>query len=185
MGSCCHRPGDGPRLPQRGRAFCVLLRALIAAGLVLAAAAVAGRPASQKEAEVDRLVRQLGSDTFAEREDASRRLETLGEPALGLLRQASNSDDAEVRRRARELVAIIERRIYGELRRFEGHTREVWRVAVSPDGQRLLTCSDDGTLWLWDAATGKGLKQLVAGIGRVGCCAFSPDGRQAVAACGG
>src|SRR5947209_212661 len=133
MGGCCRRPGDGPRPPQRGRLWRVLLRALIAAGLVLAAAALAAPAASPREDEVGRLVRQLGSDLFAEREDASRRLQALGEPALEALHRAADSDDPEVRRRARDLVAVIERGLYGELRRFEGHTRPVWRVAVSPD----------------------------------------------------
>ena len=35
-----------------------------------------------------------------------------------------------------------------------GHTERVRAVALSPDGTRLATASDDGTVRLWDPATG-------------------------------
>jgi hypothetical protein len=57
--------------------------------------------AAPTDGEIDRLIRQLGSDRFVERDAASRALEAIGEPALKALRQAaSSSDDVEVRRRA-------------------------------------------------------------------------------------
>jgi hypothetical protein len=55
-----------------------------------------------------RLVKQLGSDDYAEREAASSALDKLGEAALPLLRAATRNEDAEVRRRASELVRGIE-----------------------------------------------------------------------------
>ncbi|HEY7428566.1 MAG TPA: hypothetical protein VH682_30330 [Gemmataceae bacterium] len=61
-------------------------------------------------AEIDRLIRQLGSDNFAKRQEASKALETVGEPALEALRKAAKGGDAEVRRRANELVRTIEDR---------------------------------------------------------------------------
>jgi hypothetical protein len=60
--------------------------------------------------EVARMVRQLGSETFSEREAASRALDALGEPALPALREAVHSPDLEVRRRAAELLRDIETR---------------------------------------------------------------------------
>src|SRR5262245_45034999 len=54
---------------------------------------------------VDRLIRQLGSDRFKEREAAAKALEELGEPALpALKRAATDSPDVEVRRRAEALL---------------------------------------------------------------------------------
>src|SRR5262245_49087560 len=89
--------------------------------------------------EIVRLIKQLGSDDFDHREEASRKLEQAGEEALAPLQQAAKSSDAEVRRRAVQLVEIIENKLYGIIRVFAGHTSEVWAVAVSPDGKRLLT----------------------------------------------
>src|SRR5262249_51371061 len=86
---------------------------LAGAGLVLAAA---------PPADVDRLIRQLGSDRYARREAATQALDRIGEAALPALRKAANSPDAEVRRRARRLAAAIVRRTSGELRTLRGHS---------------------------------------------------------------
>ncbi|HEY1338846.1 MAG TPA: hypothetical protein VGF59_15125 [Bryobacteraceae bacterium] len=66
-------------------------------------------PATEAD-EIDRLVRQMGSDSFAERQKASKALEAIGEPALATLRKAARDSDAEIRRRATELVRTIEAR---------------------------------------------------------------------------
>jgi hypothetical protein len=58
--------------------------------------------------QIDRLIKQLGSDSFAEREKASHELAVIGVPALQALRQAVQSTDAEVRKRAEELLPKIE-----------------------------------------------------------------------------
>jgi tetratricopeptide (TPR) repeat protein len=59
-------------------------------------------------AEIERLVRRLGSDSFADREEAMKELRRLGKPALDALRNAASaSDDKEVRRRAAELVTRL------------------------------------------------------------------------------
>ena len=44
----------------------------------------------------------------------------------------------------------------------EGHTGDVYSIAWSPDGKTLATGSDDRTVKLWDAATGKLLANLPA-----------------------
>jgi hypothetical protein len=74
----------------------------------------AAAPAAEGKApapNLPRLVADLGSDDFARREQATRALDALGAPALDELRRAAAGDDAEVRRRARELVEKIERRV--------------------------------------------------------------------------
>ncbi len=68
--------------------------------------AVAGRQ------RIDRLIRQLGSPAFAEREAAHKALESIGPRALVSLHRANaRSEDAEVRRRAAALVETLEERM--------------------------------------------------------------------------
>jgi hypothetical protein len=59
---------------------------------------------------IPKLVAQLGSYKFAERETATKALDQIGAPALEALLKASLSDDAERRRRAQALVEKIEGR---------------------------------------------------------------------------
>jgi hypothetical protein len=68
----------------------------------------AGPPADG--ARIARLVGQLGSSSFAQRQEAARALDAVGGPALEALRAAQRNPDPEVRRRARDLVRRIERR---------------------------------------------------------------------------
>jgi WD40 repeat protein len=92
--------------------------------------------------------------------------------------------------------------------KFEGHTNEVWGVVHLPGGQRIITCSLDGSLRAWNLKNGKQIgedwrdgkseteskalspngKKVVSGkqIGeewqdeknRVGSIALSPDGKK-------
>jgi RNA polymerase sigma factor (sigma-70 family) len=59
---------------------------------------------------IDRLIEQLGSESFQERESAVKELDKIGAPALKALRDAAKSEDPEVKRRAASLVVKIERR---------------------------------------------------------------------------
>jgi WD40 repeat protein len=47
----------------------------------------------------------------------------------------------------------------------------------SPDGSRIVSASEDGTLKVWDAVTGADLLTLFGHTGEASACAFSPDGR--------
>jgi hypothetical protein len=49
-------------------------------------------------------------------------------------------------------------------------------VVYSPDGKRLATASNDGTLKIWEAATGQEVLTLRGHQRRVQAVAFSPDG---------
>jgi WD40 repeat protein len=69
-----------------------------------------------------------------------------------------------------------------ELRRLEGHSANVNGVAVSPDGRRVVSASDDKTLKVWDLETGGELRTLQGHSDRVISVAVSPDGRRAVSA---
>lgn len=71
-------------------------------------------PGPADEPAVTSLISQLGSANFTQREAAERRLDALGARALEPLRNACQSPNAEVARRARELVTRIERRVENE-----------------------------------------------------------------------
>ena len=68
-----------------------------------------------------------------------------------------------------------------ERQRLEGHDQAVTSVDVSPDGQRLATASDDGTVHLWTAA-GESVQVLPGPDERVTAVRFSPDGNWLAAA---
>ncbi len=65
-------------------------------------------PRKDDVAEVEKLIRELGSDKYEVRESASTKLGLIGEPALPYLEKALTSDDAEIRRRAKALKGSIE-----------------------------------------------------------------------------
>jgi WD40 repeat protein len=72
-----------------------------------------------------------------------------------------------------------------EVRRLEGHTDKVCNLALSPDGRRLLSVSDDKTMRLWDLETGNQLRLLEGHTNFVLGVAFSPDGKRALSGSGG
>jgi hypothetical protein len=84
----------------------------LAAALTLALTLVrADEPRADDAAEIARigkLVDQLGSDSFADREQARRDLEAIGVPALKGLRRAETKGDLETARRVAELIRTIE-----------------------------------------------------------------------------
>jgi len=66
------------------------------------------------------------------------------------------------------------------LRQFRGHQSQVDAIALSSDGQRVLSGGHDGVLKLWDATSGRELGTLSGHRGTIECVAFSPDDRTAL-----
>jgi hypothetical protein len=64
--------------------------------------------ADHDASDIAKLVKQLGSDSFQERESAMAALRRIGRPALPTLRAAQSSSDGEIRRRARTLVRELD-----------------------------------------------------------------------------
>ena len=66
-----------------------------------------------------------------------------------------------------------------ELRVLKGHTAPVTSCAVSGNGRLIISTSQDGTLRVWDATTGRGV--LTSSFdAALYDCAFHPDGEHLV-----
>jgi WD40 repeat protein len=68
-----------------------------------------------------------------------------------------------------------------ERARLEGQGRLTGALAVSPDGQFILTAGQDHTVHLWDANTAVCRASFDWKVGVVGAVAFAPDGMTAAA----
>ncbi len=77
---------------------------------LIAAAALALAAAQDADAarRIDELIRQLGADDYAAREEATEELRKIGKPAEEALKKAAESPDAEVRSRAKDLLKELE-----------------------------------------------------------------------------
>ena len=68
------------------------------------------------------------------------------------------------------------------LRTLEGHKGAVAAVAVTPDGKLAVSAGSDGTLIVWEVASGRKLRTLTGHTNWVNAVAVTPDGQRAVSA---
>ncbi len=67
-----------------------------------------------------------------------------------------------------------------EIRRFTGHTSNVYQAVFAPDGRYVVSGSADRTVRVWDMATGNELRCFKGHTGVVRSVAVSPDGMYAL-----
>jgi WD40 repeat protein/predicted Ser/Thr protein kinase len=65
----------------------------------------------------------------------------------------------------------------GTSQRLRGHRDDLAALAFSPDDRIVASGSVDGTIRLWDVATGQGVAELPGHLESVEAIAFSPDGQ--------
>lgn len=69
------------------------------------------------------------------------------------------------------------------VRKFEGHTKAINSIALSKDGNTLVSGSEDQTIIVWDAGTGKLERVLQGHLQSVVSVAIRPDGAQLASGC--
>ncbi len=62
------------------------------------------------------------------------------------------------------------------VRTLQGHSQAVGAIAISADGQTLISGSDDGMLNVWELKTGKLVNTLTRDVGMISSLAISPNG---------
>jgi len=62
----------------------------------------------------------------------------------------------------------------------EGHEFTVWSLAITPDGQKIISGGQDATIRLWDFKTGRELHKFVGHDGPVYRLVVMPDGKKLV-----
>ncbi|KAI4577556.1 hypothetical protein MJT46_003391 [Ovis ammon polii x Ovis aries] len=88
-----------------------------------------------------------------------------------------SQDQVEIRGAARDFTAFANKGLGQSTSDFDNNVQRVNSSAFSPDGQRLLTASEDGCVYGWETQSGRLLWRLRGHKGPVRFCRFSPDGR--------
>ena len=93
-----------------------------------------------------------------------------------------------------KMLAVVkswENKIYlirisdGEIvKKFTGHKESISNMLFTNDGKLLITSSSDGSVNLWDINTGKCVKSVNLGMGKVDAISLSKDEKYIICVCG-
>src|SRR5262249_41920817 len=79
-----------------------------------------------------------------------------------------------------EVIEFFDPKVGGRRTTLKGHTDTISSVSFSPDGKLLASGSWDGTIKLWEVATGLELSCTKLHSDDVTAVTFSPDGKKLV-----
>jgi WD40 repeat protein len=164
-----------------------LLVLALLAGLTALAAGLALAQGDDKkdDKKISKLIDDLGSDDDETVKKAEKALLAVGEAALAPLQKAAKDHpDADVRLRAIVLSKAVARGAFRELKKMTGHTGWIRSIAVSKDGKRALTGSQDHTMRLWDLDKGTEIKKFTDQKSWTWQVCFSPDEKHALTSTG-
>jgi WD40 repeat protein/transcriptional regulator with XRE-family HTH domain len=178
------RAQEQARSAQQLRRRALVLASALALAVVLAGAALYfGRQAAANAASADDArrmasARELSASAVSELGADPERSVLLALQAV----KASTQGGQPVLVEAEDALHRAVQTSY-VLATLHGHGNAVWALALSRDGSRLASISDDGTAKVWDAASGQVLLTLPTGvtdewIGGGSGAAFAPDGKQ-------
>src|SRR5947209_717973 len=182
---------------QRPLAF---LRGLVPAlpGLALLAVLAAVRPGTGAESNAgltaakvkDLAARYAAERAAADTEGLTRKFspewyekaDALGRQAEKALAAGRLLEARDGFRKARWHLPAVPAHLSGHVARIFGdgrlrHPAIVQSLAFSPDGTRLVTAGQDGTVRVWDADTGREVGFYAGHAERVSAVAYSPDGK--------
>jgi WD40 repeat protein/tRNA A-37 threonylcarbamoyl transferase component Bud32 len=159
---------------------------------------------AEEKADAEARAKQVAEEKESQEKEARRQVERLsagstleqgvslcekGEVSRGLLwlvralELADRNGDADLERAARRNLNGWQTFLVRQQAAFP-HENWVWAVAFSPDGQKALTGSADGTARIWDTTTGRAIGEPLRHPHSVWTVAFSPDGKTAVTGSG-
>jgi WD40 repeat protein len=143
------------------------------------------KEAKATKAEVAKIIDQLGDDDVDVRKKAEKELVKQGEGVLPAIRKAARDHtDPDVRLRCIVLSTTLIKKLYGEVRKYTGHTGAIRHIAVSKDGKRILTGGMDNVVCLWDVEKEKPVQKMTGHTSWAWQVAFSPDEKKAISSGG-
>src|ERR1043166_9065999 len=158
----------------------MLRRFVIFAECAFIAGGLCAQPADEDDDPdpkvMKRLIENLGSDEFAEREAAMAQLRKIGMPIIPFLRRFGSTTNYAKHKRIVDLLADIEKK--GQMFCLTGHDKGVITIALLPGQQKMLSAGEDTTIRLWDMTNGTQLKQFEGHEKQVWALAGAGDGKK-------